>query len=375
MIYFDSAASSRPSEAARDAFIYADSYFANPSSVHSAGISANDLISVARKEIAKSVGAKPNNIYFVPSGTFANNTAILGSVQNYAKRGKHIIISDSEHPAVENVCAVLEKSGYRITRLSTKSGKINIDDLKNALYPETVLVSIMAANNETGALYDIPSIASAIKSYNKDILFHSDCVQAYMKVPINVNTFGPDMISVSAHKVHGYKGIGALYVSDKVRLSPIIYGGGQENGMCSGTQATGLIYSFAKAVSEESKLIASAKEHVCRLYNYVSENLVKCGCSINTPENSTYYVLSVVLPSIKSEVMLNYLSGKDIYISAGSACSSHSKTNRVLSSFGLSPKEADCTVRISFDRYNTLDEAQILVESIKEGIGTLAKIK
>lgn len=375
MIYFDSAATTSPSDIAKNAFIEASEFYANPSSTHSAGIKANDYIRISREYIAKTLGAKPDEIYFMPSGTFANNTAIIGAAKAKMRKGKHIIISDSEHPSVYNTANELKKLGYEISLLSTKNGEINIDELKSLIRQDTVLISVMLANNETGALYDIKALSDTAKRINKDVLIHCDAVQGYLKTKFTVNSLGVDLLSVSSHKVHAFKGSGALYIRNGVKVEPIVFGGGQEKGICSGTEAVQSIYAFASSAKNIYEKLDKNIEYVNSLYSYASKEFSSIGCKVNTPVNSTGYVLSISLPKVKSEVMLNYLSGKGIYISAGSACSSHAKSNRVLEAFGLSKADADCTVRISFSEYNTAEEIDILCDTIKSGIDSLAKIK
>ncbi len=375
MIYFDSAATSMPSDTASKAFAFAAEKYANPSSVHSGGIEASKLLTTARDKIAATLGAKPSEIYFVPSGTFANNAAIIGASRAKARKGRHIILSDSEHPSVHNAALQLQKEGFELSFVQTKGGAIDKDELVSLIRDDTVLVSIMLANNETGALYDIPSLSKAVKAKSKDIIFHCDAVQGYLKTPFSVNSLGVDLLSVSAHKVHAFKGSGALFIRSGIRVEPIIYGGGQESGICSGTESVPLIYSFAECADEQYGNLKSNIEKIKTLYEYAEEKLEAAGVKVNTPAASTYCVLSATLPDIKSEVMLNHLSSFGIYISAGSACSSHAKSNRILTAYGLTPRQSECTIRISFSEYNTKDEVDILANAISSGISSLAKMR
>lgn len=375
MVYLDNAATTAPSSVAIDAWKDSCKAFGNPSSVHSAGVEANKLLRISRKIIAKTIGAKDSEIIFTPSGTFANNLAIIGASKALKRKGNQIIITDSEHPSVYNTAKQLEKEGFTVSCLSTCRGKINTNELNALLNEKTVLVSVMLANNETGALYDVAAVKRAIQQRAPNAVLHCDAVQAYMKTSFNVNTVKADLISLSAHKIHGFKGCGALYVKSGIRVEPITFGGGQENGLACGTEALPAIYAFARSAEAIFPSLNDNINKVSMLYNYAKEKLSDLGFTVNEPEKHTPYVLSVTLHKVKSEVMLNFLSSKEIYVSAGSACSSHAKENRVLKAFGLTSNEADTTLRISFSEDNTTDDIDILVSALFEGINNLVKIK
>ena len=373
MIYFDNAATTAPSEVAANAFLRAGEIFANPSSTHFAGISANELMRESRSIIAKTIGAKDSEIVFTPSGTFANNLAILGAARAKRRSGNHVIISDSEHPSVYNTALSLEKEGFKVSLLRTTDGVISEDELKSLITADTVLISVMLINNETGAVYDIQRLVRAAKSVNKNVIFHCDAVQAYLKQPISVNALGVDLLSVSSHKVHGYKGSGALYIKSGVRIEPITFGGGQEKSLSSGTESVPLIYAFAAAADEQHKNLSKNTSRVYELKEYAMRKLTDIGCVPNIPVKPSPYILSISVPGIRSEILLNYLSGAKICISAGSACSAKVKESRVLKAFGISDKAADTTVRISFSEYNNEDEIDLLVSSIKSALKNLRK--
>ncbi len=373
MIYFDNAATTAPSKSATEAFLKANEIYANPSSTHFAGIKADDLLRESRNIIAKTLGVKEGEIIFTPSGTFANNLAIIGAAKAKKRSGDHIIISDSEHPSVYNTALALEKEGFKVSMIKTVGGKISPEELKALVTSKTILISIMLTNNETGEVYDIPKLVKVAKSVNKNVLFHTDAVQAYLKQPISVTSLGVDMLSVSSHKIHAFKGSGALYLKSGVRIEGITYGGGQEKGLCCGTESVPLIYAFAAAASEKHKSLLNNFEYVTSLKEYAQNKLCALGCTVNNSENSSPYILSVSVPGIKSEILLNFLSNERICISAGSACSAKVKESRVLKVFGLDDKIIDTTVRMSFSEYNTLDEVDVLASSIESALKTLTK--
>ncbi len=373
MIYFDNAATTVPSKSAKEAFLKASEIYANPSSTHFAGIEADELLRESRSIIAKTLGAKENEIIFTPSGTFANNIAIIGAARAKKRSGDHIIISDSEHPSVYNTAIALEKEGFKVSMLKTNKGKIMPEGLKALVTPKTVLISIMLTNNETGAIYDVPKLVRAAKSVNKNVLFHTDAVQAYLKQSVNVISLGVDLLSVSSHKIHAFKGSGALYIKRGVRIEGITYGGGQEKGLCCGTESVPLIYAFAKAAREKHESLTDNYKYVASLKEYVQNKLYTLGCTVNASENSSPYILSVTVPGIRSEILLNFLSNEKICISAGSACSAKVKESRVLKAFGLDDKTIDTTVRISFSEHNTIDEADVLSNAVERALKTLTK--
>lgn len=373
MIYFDNAATTAPSKSSLDAFLKASEIYANPSSTHFAGIQADEILRESRSIIAKSIGARDDEIIFTPSGTFANNLAILGAARARKRSGDHVIISDSEHPSVYNTAKALEKEGFKISFLKTAGGKISADELKSLVSPKTILISVMVTNNETGAIYDIAGLVKAAKSLNKNVLFHTDAVQAYLKQPISVKALGVDLLSVSSHKIHALKGSGALFIRSGVRIEPISYGGGQEKGLCSGTESVPMIFAFSAAADEKYNDLIADREYVGYLKENVKNKLCEVGCVIHEPENASPYILSVSVPGIRSEILLNFLSNEKICVSAGSACSAKVKESRVLKAFGLSDVVVDTTVRISFSKYNTIEEADILVSAIQKALKTLTK--
>lgn len=380
--YFDNAATTKPCDAAISAFTGALNVYANPSSVHSAGLEAEKTVSAARKKLLSVIGGeKTGTLVFTGCGTESNTLALFGTA--YAKKAnvnKNIIISDSEHPSVYENAAELKNRGFEIRQIKTAGGAIDPEELAELTDENTFLISIMTVNNETGALYDIKNLCRAAKAKNPRVIFHTDATQAFMKTDVSVSLSGVDMMTLSAHKIGGLKGIGALYIKNQLissrSVSPVLYGGGQEGGLRSGTENTAGIAAFAAAAEYGRSNFNEDISNVKKLSGYIKSELEAAGVKINEPASSVPHIISAVMPCIKSEVMLRFLSSKGIYISSGSACSSHHPgISRSLQSFGLSAKEADCTVRISLWRTNTEDEAAFLTESIKEGIQNLIKIR
>ncbi len=390
MIYFDNAATTKPIpeaiDAARDAM---EMHWANPSSVHGAGNDANKVLTESRRAIAKALGIRretEGRVFFTGSGTEANNLAVFGSV--YAKsrpqkgdfRGR-ILTTDSEHPAVEEAVRRLETDGFEVLRVPTKGGALDFDYIE-AHAEGVILATFMLVNNETGALYDVRRAFGIVREKSPQAVTHTDAVQGFMKVRFTPAALGADMVTVSAHKIGGVKGVGALYVSEAIlkakKLIPITVGGGQESGMRSGTENLPGIAAFAaacRAASENFSEHASAVRHVRE--RIVAGLSASTEIRVNVPENGIDGIVSVTMPGIRSETVLNDLSSRGICVSAGSACSSHAvkKGSRVLEAFGLTPAEADTTVRVSISPDNTADEADALARALSEIAATRQRVK
>lgn len=387
-IYFDNSATTPLCAEAKNAMKdVIDNIYGNPSSLHSAGLAAEKVITDARNSVMASIGVRGDSrqLIFCGSGSEANNLATIG-VYNSKKRvaGARIITTSGEHSSIEAAMSHLESLGADVVRLSTNSGKIDLDEFYSALTPNTVLVSIMLVNNETGARYPVEELFKASKTRVSDVICHCDAVQGYGKIKFTPKSLYADLITVSAHKIHGPKGVAALYVSPDIlkrkALSPIIFGGQQENGLRAGTENVIGIAGFgAAAKASTSKFTENtvSVQRVCAhiLDRFSTDDRLK-EIRINRSKNAISNIVNITLPSIKSETMLHFLSGKGIYVSSGSACSSHSKNvSRALSAFGLSDKDADCSIRISISPYNTKEEADILCDLIADGINSLIRIK
>ncbi len=380
MIYFDNAATTRALDEVADKVKYMLlENFGNPSSQNMAGVNAENEVIKARKIIAASINAEPDEIYFTSGGTESDNWAIFGTAKGYIRSGKHMITTAIEHPAVLQPMRELEKNGWDITILGVdEKGYINIDELKAAIREDTVLVSTILINNETGTIQNAEEISKAIKSVNPHTLHHVDAVQAYGKYPINVKKMGIDMLSVSGHKVHGPKGVGFFYMKKGLKVKPIIFGGGHERGQRSGTENTPSIVGLAEAVKIDMAEMDKAVEHVKLVKKTLAEGILNSipMTYINGPsiEEGSPYVLNIGFEGLRSEVLLHSLEEKEIYVSAGSACNSKKKgASTVLSALGIDEKRIEGAIRFSFCRYNTVEEAEQCIEILKEKAAFLRK--
>lgn len=331
----------------------------------------------------RAIGARTGKLIFTSCGSEASNLAILGTVESKSRRiANRIVTTDSEHPSVENALECLEKSGFEIVRISTRGGKLDETELEQALEKPIFMASMMLVNNETGAVYDIADVFSRIKRKYPSAVCHCDAVQGLFKVKLSAATLNADYISVSGHKIHAPKGVGALWVSDRIikerLLVPRIHGGGQEDGFRSGTENTIGISAFAAAAEEGMKTLGADVQKIASLREYALESLKSLSDELkfNVPVQCAPHILSVTLPRIKSETMLHFLSLHGICVSSGSACSSHSnKPSRALTAFGLTTFDADCTLRISFSKYNTKEDVDVLAKALGEGLSKLIRIK
>jgi len=377
MIYLDSAATTRPSDAVAGIFDASSTkYYANPDSSHAAGMQAGKQIENARAAVAGVLKAQPEEIIFTSSGTEANNLAIFGTCDALKKYGNKIIISDSEHPSVYMPAKELEKRGFEIIYLSSKGGIINLDEFRQALDERVILVSVMLVNNETGAIYNLNKINETVQTSYKNAAhtphIHTDAVQAFGKININLNKLKVNMLTASAHKIHGIKGAGCLYLRKNTRINAQIFGGGQERGLRSSTLNTPSILAFGKAAEQIN--IQADYEIIENLYDYAVLKIKEKCPDVKFNQNGEFskYILSLRLPNVRSEIMLNYLSSRDIYISSGAACSSKNTSTqesvRVLLNYGLDKFSADFTVRVSFSKYNKIEEIDEFISVLAEGI-------
>lgn len=360
--------------------------FGNPSSLHSKGFEASKMVAEAREAVLASIGVrggKRENLVFTSCGTEADNLALRGVVYAKARRANKIITTDSEHSAIENTLRELEKDGFCVVRIPTHGGVLDMNSFEREMDTNTLLVSMMYVNNETGAVYDIKKCFALAKRVNPDVVTHTDAVQAYMKMKLSPTDLGADLITLSAHKIHGPKGIGALYISPSIirkkQIKPIVYGGGQESGMRSGTENVIGIVGFGAAAKSGMRDLAVNVSKMRELHDYAIEMLSPLELRINQPSGECApHILSITLPDIRSETMLHYLSSFGIYVSSGSACASNSaqkSISRALSAFGLTDREAECTVRISLSPENTREDIDTLTTHLKDGIEKLVRIK
>lgn len=379
IIYFDNAATTRVcEESAKKAYSVMTELYGNPSSVHSFGNLAAKELSEARRIIADAIGdGNDGEVYFTSSGTEAANLAIFGGVQAYKRRGKRILVSDSEHPCVYNSAKKLASDGFDVVFIPTKHGELDLDFAESAMNDDVIFISAMSVNNETGAVYDISALDALRKKKCPDAILHTDGVQAFLKSESPLANCGADLISVSSHKVHAPKGCGALWVRKGVRVLPLLFGGEQEKSIRPGTEALPNICAFGEAVKVIGKSCDERFLRVNELREYAKSKLIsECdSVIINEAKKASPYILSITVEGIRSEIMLRFLSERGICVSAGSACSSKHKENRVLKAFGLSDMASDFTIRVSFSEYNTRQEVDFLVKCISEGQKSLMPVK
>lgn len=379
--YFDNSATTRCSEKAAEKMrqvLLTD--YGNPSSLHTKGMAAENYIKESRETIAKTLKCDPKEIIFTSGGSEGNNLAIFGSVRANKRIGKHIITTAVEHAAVYMPFKELEKQGYDVTFLPTdEKGVIRLDDLENALTDDTVLVAMMQVNNEIGSVMPVAEAGKLIREKCPEAVFFVDAIQSYGKVPVIPKKMGIDLMSVSGHKIHGPKGSGFLYKRDKVKLDPIIFGGGQEGGFRSGTENVPAIAGLGVAVQEMFADFDGHRKHLFELKDHLAEKLSDIeAVSFNSQldENSAPQILSVSIEGVRAEVLLHALEDKDIYVSAGSACSSNRPAvSRTLKSIGLKDSLLESTVRFSFSIYNTLEQVDYASDVMHELIPVLLKYR
>lgn len=372
--YLDNSATTKPCTAAVEAAARAmTDVFGNPSSLHRHGYRALQLLESARAAAAKPLSAEPSEIYFTPSGTAANNTAIFGAVQKNRRRGNKIVTTAFEHPSVEKCMERLEAEGFTVVRLQPDQyGNITAEQFDEVIDEKTVLVSLMAVNNEVGSILPFESIAALIRRKKSPALLHVDAVQGFLKLPIVPKKCGIDLLSVSAHKVHGLKGAGTLYVKKGVQLPPYILGGGQENGLCSGTQGMPAIAAFAAAVQACGN-VRENLDSIKLLNNRLREKLTDIeGVTVHSSENALPYILNISLEGIPSQVSVNFLSENGVYVSAGSACSKGHRSS-VLTAMGLSAAQIDSAIRLSLSRKTTEEEIDYCVQVLQNAAAQLRK--
>lgn len=371
MIYLDNSATTRCCDASMEIMQEAlQSNFGNPSSLHNFGMTGENYIKDARSKIAKTLKCQEKEIYFTSGGTEGNNLCIIGGAEAHKRAGVHVISTQIEHASVSNPMKQLEKMGYRVTYLSVNEfGEISLDELKDAICDETILVSIMMVNNEIGAVQPVEEIGKLIKGINPSILFHVDAIQSYAKFEINPKRMNIDLLSVSGHKFHGPKGSGFVYIKDKVRVIPLILGGGQELGMRSGTENVPAIAGLGEAAYIAYENLESNREKLLALRMRLIEGLLTIdGISINghLDEKNAPHIVSVSVKGVRAEVLLHALEDKGIYVSAGSACSSNKPAiSKTLTAIGLDKSLLDSTVRFSFCPENTFEEVDEAIEAMR----------
>jgi len=375
VIYFDNAASTKVREDAIEVMlsVMRDEY-GNPSSSHFLGRMASARLSAARENVAAALGAAPDEVYFTSGGTESDNWAVLGAAELMSRKGRHIITSHIEHEAVLQTVKKLEHSGWDVTYLSPdNSGRISEDSFAAALREDTVLASVMLVNNETGALNPVGLYAREIRRRKLDTILHTDAVQGFCKIPFSVRTLGADLVTVSAHKIHGPKGAGALFMRAGTKLPPLLLGGGHENGKRSGTEALPAIAGFGEAARLGRAEMQENSANARTIREYIAGRI--CGelpGAFQIGDGDSPFLLNISLPGYKSEVLMNYLEGEGICVSKGSACKKGARS-RVLVAMSLKDDVIDGALRLSFGRYNTIGEAERFCEVLKKASETLLK--
>lgn len=375
IIYLDNSATTKPCKTACEYINKAlVENWGNPSSLHTMGINAEITVSDARECIAKKISARADEIIFTGSGTEANNTAIMTALARKG-RGNKVITTELEHPSVLETVKRLEKDGFEVVKIGCdESGKINLSQLEKELNEKTVLVSIMLVNNEVGTTEPIAEASKLIKKLSPNALFHCDAVQGFGKVNINVKSLGVDLLSASAHKIHGPKGIGFLYCKKGVTIAPFITGGGQERGMRSGTESVPLIAGFMGAIEELGNLDETLK-NIKELNLYARDLFLKSGfIDINSPDDALPFILNISVVGYRSETLLHFLESKNIFVSSGSACAK-GESSYVLTALGLDKRRSDSALRLSFSKNTCKEDIDLTLKALEEAVSKLRKSK
>lgn len=366
-IYLDNAATTRVCpEAAEAALRMMTEVYGNPSSTYKLGREAKAAVDTARRQVADALGCAPDEVYFTSCGSEGDNWALISGARLMRRQGKHIISSAVEHDAVRRSLDFLEKEGFEITRLQPDAhGAVSAAQVRQALQADTILVSLMMVNNETGAITDIAEIARMLKAESSRALLHTDAVQGFLKVPFRAKTLGADLITISGHKIHAPKGVGALYIRSGLKLPPYIFGGGQERGVRAGTEATPQIAAFGVAAAIGKAKMADATVEMARLRAHAVDRLTAEIEGLVVIGGGAPHILSISLPGYRSEVLMNFLEAREIYTSKSSACKKGGRSH-VLEAMGLPSNVIDGALRISFSRFTTQQDVDALCDALRE---------
>ena len=372
-IYLDNSATTRvcpeAAEAAMNAML---TDYGNPSSTHAKGRAALKLVMNARKQLAKALGCEAFELAFTSCGSESDNWALWSGADAVSRRGGHVISSTVEHDAVRKALDELERRGYEVTRLTPgSSGAVTPEQVAGAVRPDTILCSLMLVNNETGAVTDIKAVSKIVKAANPKALVHTDAVQGFLKLPFSAKTLGADLISVSGHKIHAPKGIGALYIRSGLRLRPLIVGGAQEDGRRAGTENVPYICAFGEAARIGFAKAAEYQEHMRALREHAIDRLRAENPGLVVIGGGAPHILSVSLPGYKSEVLMNFLEAREIYVSRSSACKRGARSH-VLEAMGLAPEVIDGAIRVGLSRYTTREEMDEFCSALRAARETLA---
>ncbi len=370
--YFDNSATTKPCEEAVSAMAEAmTDCWGNPSSLHNLGLAAHRRVEAARLQAAQAMGAAPDRVFFTAGGTEADNWAIFSAAERLKKRGSHIITTQIEHHAVLNPMKKLEQQGFEVTYLAPDSqGQVTLEALRRALRKDTILVSVMMVNNEVGSVMPIGAMAKLTHRLAPNALFHTDAVQGFLKIPFRAQTLDADLISVSGHKIHGPKGIGALYIRKGLSLPPYLLGGGQESGYRSGTEAVPAICAFGAACAAGSKALRQDLAREAELLELCKTQLSALSGVVLLGAAQAPHILNLSVPGVRSQGLINCLQDLGVYVSAGSACAKGHRSH-VLEAMGVKPELIDGSIRISLSRFTTQQEVLLLRQALEQAINTL----
>lgn len=373
-IYLDNGATTRVCpEAAEAALKVMLEDYGNPSSTHRKGREAKAVLERARAQIMAALGARDGELAFTSGGSESDNWAILEGAEARRRVGRHILSSAAEHDAVKKTLEAARQRGWEVTLLPPGAdGAVSPEAVREALRPDTALVSLMLVNNETGAITDIPGVRRVMKEAGSRALLHTDAVQGFLKVPFTAPSLGADLISLSGHKIHAPKGVGALYLAKGVRLSPLLFGGGQENGLRSGTEALPQIAAFGAAAEVGRREAAAAQQRMAALRQRCIDRVLSEAEDAVVIGGGAPHVLCLSLPGYRSEVLMNYLEAREIYVSKGSACK-RGRRSHVLEAMGLPAGVIDGAIRVSLSRFTTEQEIDAFAEALLEARRTLRK--
>lgn len=371
--YLDNSATTRvcpeAAQAALDAML---ENYGNPSSTYTKGREAKKLLDRARRQVAGALGCETGEVVFTSCGSESDNWALLSGADAMCRRGRHVVTSAVEHDAVRKAAEELERRGFDVTYLRPDpTGAIDPEAVRSALRPDTILVSLMLVNNETGAVTDIAAVSRALREAGSPALLHTDAVQGFLKIPFTPASLGADLISVSGHKIHAPKGVGALYIRKGLRLRPYILGGGQEEGRRAGTEAVPQIAAFGEAARIAKAGLSENAAHMAALKASARERLLEAVPGLRVLDTAAPHILSVSLPGYRSEVLMNFLEAREIYVSRSSACKKGARSH-VLEAIGMEPRAIDGALRIGFSRFNTAEDVEALVEALRDAQGSLA---
>jgi len=376
-VYFDNAATTKVCpEAIGEMVKIMGENFGNPSSTHSVGRKAKAAIDSYREIIAEAIGAESEEVFFTSGGTEADNWAVMGTAELMRHKGKHIITTSTEHDAVGKPIEALKQKGYEVTYLQPDklTGRVSANDLEEVLREDTVLVSVMLVNNETGAVNPIKEISDILKRKKSQALLHTDAVQAFCKIPFTAKNLGADLITISSHKIHGPKGCGALYIKNSMRFPPLITGGRQEKKYRSGTEPLPAIAGFAAAAKIAAAKTMETEKKLREIRAFIADKLSsQLDDLLIIGQGDAPHILSISLPGYKSEVLMNFLDAQGICVSKSSACKKGARSH-VLEAMGMSSKIIDGAIRISFSRESTMEEAEYFCEKIVEAHNKLYKV-